>query len=309
MQIAVISGSFLLGHATTNISMVYRGLGMGLWVSSAICIAQALGYQPVVTVGGGNPPGLFVNPNILGEISAVVLVALLFSQAWVIAIGVVPSLLLSQSRASFLAVAVCGAVWLCMTLWHRWGRGWQSKLTFLGLFVFLAASTLALPFLIGLTKWQSGSLTQRIEIWLDAINGLTWLGNGLGSFYSTYPAHATHLDITWIQPVHAHNDFLEVLFELGLPGLVLLLAFLAAIFWKSQQRERYILAAICVCALFGFPLHSPATAFTFGIVAGCAVRGWDVVRDRKLYSRQLLHRRGERVNIKLTGGSSQAVPV
>lgn len=296
MQIAVISGSFLLGHATTNISTVYRGLGIGLGISSIFCLFQFLGYQPVVTNGEGDwhPPGLFINPNILGEISAVVLVALVFSRAWFIALLVVPSLLLSQCRGALLGVAVCG----CIYAVQRWK--WRALL--------------AVPVVLGLLvlythekNWTLHSV--RTDIWLDTIAGLTFWGNGLGSFGSIFPLHATRVDTTAVLPVHAHNDFLEILFELGAPGLVLFLGFIAAIAYKSEQRERYILVALGTTALFGFPLHTPTTAFVLGIVAGYGARGWDMVRDYKLHSGPGLYEGGKQFAVKLVGGCRTFIPI
>lgn len=76
MQVAVIAGMFLIGHETDDLTPLYRGLGLGLWVSSGIAIAQWLGYEPVVIVAPDNTPGLFINPNTMGEIAAVVILGL-----------------------------------------------------------------------------------------------------------------------------------------------------------------------------------------------------------------------------------------
>ena len=77
---------------------------------------------------------------------------------------------------------------------------------------------------------------------------------------------------------HAHNDYLELLLELGIPGLALLLVFLVWWFWQTAQiwtaREVSLLAraatiasgALLLHSIVDFPLRTAAMA---GLFAWC----------------------------------------
>ena len=102
-QFGVIACAFLVAHNTEDLRPLYSGLGLGLWISSGIAIAQTFGYYPVAVVNNGGPAsGLFVNPDVFGEISIAVLVGLIADRTWWIAAVVVPSIILSECRSAIL---------------------------------------------------------------------------------------------------------------------------------------------------------------------------------------------------------------
>jgi O-antigen ligase len=71
----------------------------------------------------------------------------------------------------------------------------------------------------------------RRMIWESSWNLLQaspWQGIGLGLFYLAYPPYRNPVDSSG--GYFAHNDYLQIWIEAGLPGLVLLLAVLAAAF-------------------------------------------------------------------------------
>jgi O-antigen ligase len=285
-DMATLAGLFIIGHQTESLAPMFRGLGVGLWVSSAICIAQWFGLAPVVIVAAGAPPsGLFVNPNVLGEICALAIVGLLSIPStrgqrahgagnrssvtagkdrhpylnYAIAGGILPALVLSQSRGAAVALAVCGVAWA----WKRFRLGTIIVVPILA----------ALAFAVSPAKWLNSDTGQiRVDQWRDTVDGLTWLGNGIGSYYSTYPRDATRLDTGKIQPNHAHNDALELAFETGPAGCALAFAFLALVWWSAPEGGRLVLLALGIIAMLAFPLHTPATAFVFGLVAGHGAR-------------------------------------
>ena len=261
MQFIVLAGAVLIG-ASRGAGSLWKGLGYGLLLSSVVCVVQALGFQPVADTGSASS-GLFVNPDVLAEITAVVFIALVFERSW-LAVGLLPALFLTECRSALIAVFVVGAI----AGWRKWR--WRVLYS--------------LPLLVGgvlltATKWSNGD-SPRLDMWRDTLAGLTTWGNGIGSFYSAFPKYAT-LTSDLYQPAHAHNDLLELAFELGVVPAALAIALLLALVWRANFKDRCLLIALGIMSMVGFPLHSPSTVFVFGIVEGCAARNWSVLRAFK----------------------------
>lgn len=281
MQLMIFAGMFLVGQS--DLGKLYQGLGLGLCVSSVICIAQALGFHLVTSAAADASTGLFVNQNILAEITAAVFVALLCQRSWWLAAGLLPAIILSQCRSAILALAICAAY----AAWRKWR--WWSVAALPPVMIVAGLLTVA-------KSLRADSWHYRLDMWRDAIDGLTVWGHGIGSFYSVYPAFETRMDSLY-QPAHVHNDLLEFVFELGVPGLILICLLVGLIVWKAQHRERMVMLAIGVTAMFGFPLHSPATVFLFGAVAGCSARGWDYFSLMQFCRGLSIYSRGERSDL------------
>jgi putative inorganic carbon (HCO3(-)) transporter len=162
----------------------------------------------------------------------------------VAAIGIAAILVLTKSRGALLGAAVA-ALALCLL---RWRRGW---------IVIVLASLLA-----GLALWRIGlpqvaeklSATGanvgwpgRLEIWsrgIYLVQDFPFTGIGMGTFQqvtnSLYPFFllGPNADVP-----HAHNLFLQVAVDLGIPGLVawlgllLLVAFSAWRIYLSGRRQ------------------------------------------------------------------------
>jgi O-antigen ligase len=110
-----------------------------------------------------------------------------------------------------------------------------------------------------------------------------WIGTGLGSFATVYPHYRSapgRLAVT-----HAHNDYLELLSEMGLLGGVCGLAFLGLLFWRGvanaraapSRASRAIYAgALAACSgllvhsLVDFNIHVPSNALLFTLLATLA---------------------------------------
>ena len=183
-------------------------------------------------------------------------------------------LVLSQSRGGLLGLAAAMAVMLLIN-W-RWGR-WL-----------LLAGTLAA--LIGLAlvpldslsgnlenaqnvEQVAGSLTLagRIEIWSRALYGIqdfSFTGMGLGSFrkivHILYPLFTIAPDNDF---AHAHNFFLQMSLDFGIPGLLALLALYLAggtvvvVLWK---RGDVIWAVGLLGILVGQTVYSMFDAVAMG---------------------------------------------
>lgn len=126
----------------------------------------------------------------------------------------------------------------------------------------------------------------RAEIWGDSVyvaRSLAPVGGGVGSFEPLYAA-AERLD--HVQPSianRAHNDFLELAIEGGVPALVLLVALLVLIArrvvagWRDRDPDRRLLARFAGLTTLILMLHSsvdyPLRTITLLSVAGLALAG------------------------------------
>lgn len=114
-----------------------------------------------------------------------------------------------------------------------------------------------------------------------AIAGSPFTGFGIGSFERTFPLYS---DIMASQLDRAHNDWLEMIFELGWPAALLWFAILASLtlrclagFFRRERDHFYPLAGFCAALLAGlhafvdFSLQVPAVAVTFATLLGVGI--------------------------------------
>jgi len=110
-----------------------------------------------------------------------------------------------------------------------------------------------------------------------AIGDFMPFGSGLGSFQSVYPLYERPDQVTVTFVVHAHNDYAELILELGLAGVILILLFLAwwgiAVWrvWRTAEASPFARAAaiasaaVLVHSLVDFPMRTEAIAALFGM--------------------------------------------
>ncbi len=126
---------------------------------------------------------------------------------------------------------------------------------------------------------------KRSEIYsqtLTAIADRPLLGTGLGTFPAVYRSYRT----AQIRPgvAMAHNDYLEMLLELGIPAatlfilaLLMLTGICARGVWLRRRGYEYPALGFAVCVLLGlhslvdFSLQIPAVAATFALMLGLAI--------------------------------------
>lgn len=97
------------------------------------------------------------------------------------------------------------------------------------------------------------------------------LGSGLGTFPLVYPAHESLSNVSNIFINHAHNDYLELLFESGIMGAALIVAMFAwwarrtMTAWSARddlapwaQASSIAIAIIAVHSGFDYPARTPA---------------------------------------------------
>lgn len=253
-----IGAAFLVGGEMRNSRDVFIAMALGLVVNLGFVLCQINGIRwwgESIT-----PGGLFSNANMLASVCVVTLAGLLINLKgkwdWT-ALLIVPALAtlyFTWSRASILSLmALCG-LWL-------WRRNWRYG------FALAVVALISLPVL---AHMRPETARQRYVIWSDTWQAVTPFGKGLGSFHQHYPVIASTQTVE-TKPENAHNDYLEVLFEAGWPGLVLFVALLGSLM-QSRAKEAYPLVTILMEATVAFPLHMPATVVVFGLLAGMCAR-------------------------------------
>jgi O-antigen ligase len=130
---------------------------------------------------------------------------------------------------------------------------------------------------------DTSSFVTRADMWrntLRLIAGTFPLGTGVGSFPSIYVLgeDPRAVGLTYIN--HAHNDFLEIVLETGLLGLLMLLAsliwWLLTTFgvWRSPSSSEFSRAAtiasgaLILHSIVDYPLRTPALSSVFAVCLG-----------------------------------------
>lgn len=261
-----------------SIPVIWSFIAVGL-VESILAILQTFHL-----LSGNNEffniTGTFTNPAQLAGFVAIQLFLLgaLMAHYWrsisllskillfLPAILFISVLLLSQSRASWLAVAIGCTYLLILKL-----RNTTTKLkpsAKAALLLFSIGSAIAL---LGLLYcYKKDSADGRLLIWrvtLDQITDNVLWGQGPGSFVAHYFDHqsnyfAQHPDSRFLllagNPSYAFNDYLQLTAELGLAGLSTIIAGFLLIFKTESIGIRNLLikaalVAYCTFAFFSYP--------------------------------------------------------
>lgn len=149
----------------------------------------------------------------------------------------------------------------------------------------VALVSIAAVLLVYLTPLQDKLLSSnatsfetRQAMWsntIPAIGDNLALGSGVGSFPRVYRQYEDQAAVTPTVTNHAHNDYLEIALEAGLPGILLLAAFFlwwssrAVPIWRSALVDPYAVAAsiasaaILVHSLVDYPLRTAALGSIF----------------------------------------------
>jgi O-antigen ligase len=95
-----------------------------------------------------------------------------------------------------------------------------------------------------LSHGDETSIAERQQMWshsAEAIPDFMPVGSGLSSFGRIYPRYEDPASISREFTSHAHNDYLEIALEMGVPGILLLIGFL--LWWAARTRAIWASAA------------------------------------------------------------------
>lgn len=202
-------------------------------------------------------------------------------------------LVAAQSRGPLLAFLLAGAAvgaWAWRVRGERWHLGIGLGLPAAGVGLAVVGFGLrgALGRFLGLLGTEDVSVSTRLRLWSEGLAAwldAPWFGAGPGAFSLAWGPHGglARLD----EPLHAHQELLEQLVELGVVGLGGLLLF--ALAWGRRVLAGARVAphaptaalgiglavgtlAVLVQSLADFPLHTPGvlvpTALAAGVAAG-----------------------------------------
>jgi O-antigen ligase len=200
-------------------------------------------------------------------------------------LGIVLGLIFSRSRTG-IGLAMLGILLSALAFGNHLGGKRSSRV----ITIFTVIGT-ALALEIGLApvlaRFASQGVTDpyRWSIYTGTLQGIREffpLGSGIGTYPSVFRRFQPGDVPEFVN--HAHNDYLEWLFEGGLPAALLMFAFLALYFlrWRQiwpreEQWSTYAfmrisaglgLLLIGLHGLIDFNLHIPANAVYFAFLAG-----------------------------------------
>jgi putative inorganic carbon (HCO3(-)) transporter len=190
------------------------------------------------------------------------------------------TLLLAQSRGSYLGVA---AGLLFLAIWHDRRFLWLVPLATLALFVMI--QTLGAGNLVELVSsvdtTGGNTLPVRMEIWKRAIyliQDFPFSGAGIGTFdllTKTFYPFFSRAD--FLVP-HAHNMFLTMAVDLGIPGLVLYAALLSGFAFSiwgayrevTDSRLRVLMIGLA-CGMLAHQVFGIMDAYMLGTKLGAVM--------------------------------------
>jgi len=185
-------------------------------------------------------------------------------------------LFLTQSRGAWIAF-----IFLILTVpLLRWRRGWI-------LVCILVCITAGAAFYIGTEKIIRAftvHTSSRLEIWKRAIymiEDFPLTGIGMGSFLEVLKSIYPNSPTTSANASHAHNIFLQIAVDLGIPGLIAWIAILigiVAISWQiflsgtiTKSGLTAGLGAGILFSQFALVIHGITDAVTWGMVRSAPV--------------------------------------
>jgi O-antigen ligase len=193
-------------------------------------------------------------------------------------------IVLNGSTAVFLlGPPVLGFSLLLLPMPSRWRR-----MLAVAALLLLIVSALALTTLPTSAEPEGDmSLRSRLDLWSASaplVSDVFPVGSGLGSFEPFFHLYENPAETTRTYVNHAHNDYLELLIELGIAGGLLIIAFLA--FWsrlafrlwrlpaasRLARAATIVSAAVLVQSLVDYPLRTAAIASLFGLCLGLMAR-------------------------------------
>jgi O-antigen ligase len=254
--------------------------------------------------------GTYVNPNHFAGLLEMILPLALAAAAWrwqraesgegedgraaalffaALALLIAAGIFVSHSRMGLMSAAAGAALAAGVWTFSTHGRPRRMRAASLAA-ALVAAALLALWIgpepVVERFRLMANESHSRFELWRESaalIRARPLAGAGWGAYPHLYPqVQATELEFV---VEHAHNDYLELATEFGLPGAALLVALAAgivlralALVWRGLEgREAFHalgaasgIAALGIHSFADFNLHLPANALIFSALLGLA---------------------------------------
>ena len=234
-----------------------------------------------LTVEAGRMTGTFSNPNFYATylvlfLPLIVASGFIFSSAIrrlgivILSLLMTINLVLSGSRTAWLSLVVTLSIFLFLALSSYPKR--KIKILILSLYLGVVVITfISLIFLLQPSRVfsffrlsQDTSLASRLRIWgatLRIIRDHPWTGTGPGTFQRVMPLYLPESPRDWHS--HAHNLYLHLGGEMGLPGAILFIWFfitafrqIRQIYLSVQNPESRLLIIGGIAGLGGFFMHT-----------------------------------------------------
>jgi len=183
---------------------------------------------------------------------------------------------LTQTRGAWIAFGVVVIILLML----RWRRGWIFLVLVFGGIIGLVYYFGSRELLDAITSSRTiGGIEGRVEIWSRAIfmiQDFPFTGIGIGSFTVVADTLYPFFQYSSGKVAHAHNLFLQVGVDLGIPGLIAWLAILLTVIFVSQHvyyagrtsQNGLItgIGAALLCSQIALITHGLTDSVTWGMV-------------------------------------------
>lgn len=188
-------------------------------------------------------------------------------------------LYLTRCRAPVLALV---ASFFALFLFKRWFKAIGIGLA---LFMVLLAATPKAMIIHLDADSREQSIVERVELWkraLDVIDSKPWIGTGINTYDVAHEKYDTKRN--WrVRGYYAHNGYLQLAAEIGVPGVLFFVVFLVSLFRRGVQKARAArgspeewtilglmtgLLAFLIYALSDTNLQSPQPLMAFWFMAG-----------------------------------------
>ncbi|NDV89428.1 hypothetical protein GTW51_22535 [Aurantimonas aggregata] len=225
--------------------------------------------------------GFFVNPNHFSTFLVVFIPFLMFSILYEkrkrFAVGTLCAVLLVLLAANSMAGVGLGLV---VTVASALGLMERRHLS---LYAVLGGLLLVAVYLVGfqnqVSMESSVSATTRYQFAMTTLEGIRayfWMGVGYGTFADAYPMFMRPEDIQRWYVNHAHNDYLELVFEGGILALMLIVLYLALFVrqaWLSwsdpfKRSAAIAIAIILIHSTVDYPIRTFAILLMFAVLNG-----------------------------------------
>jgi O-antigen ligase len=207
----------------------------------------------------------------------------------------------STRKKSFYALALALSAFILLYLTRCRGPVVALAVSFFALFLFkrwfkaIAVGVLLFLVMLAVTPkemifhldadYKEQSIVERVELWkraLDVIDSKPWIGTGINTYDVAHEKYDTRQN--WrVRGYYAHNGYLQLAAEIGVPGILFFLAFLVFFFRRGIQGARAVrglpeewtilglmtgLLAFLIYALSDTNLQSPQPLMAFWFMAG-----------------------------------------